>query len=370
MSATTSAQTDRRVLAITHTPEDGTTLEGTTREDDLYRWLRSQGWNYRRSVGDFRLQGSPNKPAKRHAINRTAEGLRERGFDVHIAIDDTVRSFADAEADRAANAEVRAERLEARSTRLSTAADNREHAGRRVLDGIPLGQPYLVDHPGYAADRNRRERAFANLEKAAELGNLAERVAEQAKTASNHMAYRHHPETVVNRINQFEAEQRGIAREVARGDAIDQLYSGADEARRQQLREQQGVVPFTAEHRHQLAVRAEWLAEQLRGWRAVREQQIADGEATNYTKDTFAKGDFVQRRGDWYPVLKVNTVSVTVPSPSGGWTATVRFEHITDHVRPGDERWETAKAKAIATGTRHVGNSGPHASIKALMDQR
>ncbi len=362
MSSPTSEQAARRALIITHTPEDGTVLEGTTRADDLYHWLRSQGWNYRRTVGDFRLQASPNKPAKWHAIDRTAGGLRTRGFDVHIEIDDTVRTFADAEADRALNAELRAERLDGRSGRLSAASDARERAGQVVLDGIPPGQPYLVDHPGYAADRNRRERTFKNLEEAAELGSLAEKIAAQAKTAGNHMTYRHNPETVVNCIREFEAEQRRIAREVERGDLIDRLFADADEARHQQLREQYRVSPFTTEHRQQLAVRAEWLEEQLRGWQAVRKQQIADGKATNYTKDTLAKGDFVQSRGDWYPVLKVNTVSVTVPSRTADGPA-----------QSGSSTSPTTSASATSGGRprrRKPSSPGPVTSATAVHTRR
>jgi hypothetical protein len=69
---------------ITHTYTEGTVLTGTLRSDDLYRLLRSHGWLYRRSAGDYRLQASQDRPAKTGPIGRTAGALRERGFTVTV----------------------------------------------------------------------------------------------------------------------------------------------------------------------------------------------------------------------------------------------------------------------------------------------
>jgi hypothetical protein len=59
------------VLVIEHTYAEGTCLEGTRRSDDLYATLRSLGWLFRRSVRDYRLQASQDRPAKRGAIEGT-----------------------------------------------------------------------------------------------------------------------------------------------------------------------------------------------------------------------------------------------------------------------------------------------------------
>src|SRR5436309_1422696 len=61
---------------MTHTYTEGTVLTGTLRSDDLYRLLRSHGWLYRRSAGDYRLRASQDRPAKTGPIGRTAGALR------------------------------------------------------------------------------------------------------------------------------------------------------------------------------------------------------------------------------------------------------------------------------------------------------
>lgn len=82
-----------RELVITHTYTDGTVLTGTHRSDDLYRLLRSHGWLYRRSAGDYRLQASQDRPAKTGPIGRTAAALRERGFTATVHLDSTPRRW-------------------------------------------------------------------------------------------------------------------------------------------------------------------------------------------------------------------------------------------------------------------------------------
>jgi hypothetical protein len=85
---------------ITHTYTEGTVLTGTLRSDDLYRLLRSHGWLYRRSAGDYWLQTSQDRPAKTGPVRHTAAALRERGFTVTMDRDATPRPMAAAEADR------------------------------------------------------------------------------------------------------------------------------------------------------------------------------------------------------------------------------------------------------------------------------
>jgi hypothetical protein len=115
---------------ITHTYTEGTVLTGTLRSDDLYRLLRSHGWLYRRSAGDYRLQASQDRPAKTGPIGRTAGALRERGFTVTVHLDTTPRPMADAEADRETCAAARSDRLHGAADRLTAKAE-REAAARR-----------------------------------------------------------------------------------------------------------------------------------------------------------------------------------------------------------------------------------------------
>ena len=64
------------------------------------------------------------------------------------------------------------------------------------------------------------------------------------------------------------------------------------------------------------------LDEQLVHWRAVVVQAEAAGLKI-WSADDFSRGDFVQYRGTWYEVLRVNRRSVTVPygnDPTWTWT--------------------------------------------------
>ncbi|WP_098960974.1 DUF3560 domain-containing protein, partial [Pseudonocardia sp. N23] len=301
-----------RMLTIEHTYAEGTCLEGTRRSDDLYATLRSLGWLFRRSVGDFRLQASQDRPAKRAAIERTVAALRTAGFGVEVRIDTTPRPVAEAEGERAVRAEHRADQLTTRATRLAGEAAGREQAANRVLEHIPLGQPLLTDHHSYAADRRRRERAHANMERAVALQREAGHTAAAAATAAAHMRHRHNPHTVANRIRALTAALARYEREVA--------ALAANTA-----------IPVEARVRREgeLAEYVENAREQLSYWQRVRDAQIAGGEATNYSRADISRGDLIRYEGGWYVVVRANAKSVSVPSPltGGGATHTVRYEH-------------------------------------------
>lgn len=348
-------------LTIQHSYAEGTTLTGSRKGDGLYQLLRSHGWVFRRSVGDFRLLGSVDKPAKQEAIDRTVSAVEQLGFTVAVTIDNTIRSMEDQEADRAARAEDRAARLEYRAGRIGHEAESRRAAAERVFDSIPMGQPMLVDHYSYKADRNRRERAWNNLGKSIKLGKQAGKVVQQAETAAHHMDYRHTPETVANRITKLEADRHRVQRSL---DGYTRNFRNSQGA----IYSREEHAPATGTHREDLEGEGAHLDEQLRYWRKVREQQINDGKATNYTRGTIKKGDLIKHRGCWYPVERVNKVSVSVPSIVGGsWTDTMRYEHITDHCRPNDERWRAAAVAAMELACRMSHNpKGLHKAYKRL----
>lgn len=321
-----------RLLEIEHSHAEGTTLSGTRREDDLYTTLRGLGWLYRRSVGDFRLQGSQDKPAKQGPITRTADALRARGFEVTVCIDRTPRPVEQAERERAARAEDRAERLGNRAEARTAEATRREAAGNSVLDHIPLGQPLLVGHHSYRADRRRRERAVGNLWRAHELRGEAARLREAADSAAAHMTHRHTPSTVVNRIAELEAEQRRLQRRPA----------GSGEEAQANQRE-----------------RVEYVEEQLRYWRGVRAEQITAGVATDYSRASVAVGDLVRYRNRWLPVARVNAKSVSVPHTllGGTQTDTIRYELLDDVVESDDSRWDQLAGLAWVRARAMLGNN-------------
>ncbi|MCF7547334.1 DUF3560 domain-containing protein [Pseudonocardia sp. WMMC193] len=332
----------RRQLLIEHTYAEGTCLEGVERADDLYRTLRSLGWLARRSVGDYRLQHSQDRPAKLGAIDRTVQALESAGFSVEVRIDTTARSMAKAETERSVRAEQRADRLTARSDRLATEAAGREEAANRVFDHIPLGQPLLTDHHSYGRDSRRRERARANMARSVELDREAGQTAEAAATAAAHMRHRHNPETVANRIRTLTAELNRYMRERAELPTDTRI---TDEVR--------------ARRDAELAEREEHTRSQLAHWQQVRAEQITNGQATDYRRDDISRGDLIRYQSGWYVVVRANAKSVSVPSPimGGGATHTVRYEHLRDHITPDSPRWAAIAVEAVLSA-RLMANRG------------
>lgn len=349
-----------RVLMIEHSYAEGTTLDGTTRADDLYSTLRSLGWLYRRSVGNFRLQASQDRPAKRGAIERTATELRRRGFTVDTSIETTPRPVAEAETERAGRAAERGDRLTARATRLTRESAARETAARQVLDHIPPGQPYLVDHHSYRGDRRRRERAFSNQDRAAELAREARATAEAARVAAGHMTARENPETVANRIREISAELRAIGRRRDEHTQRERLLNAGV------LADRIGQAGMTQAGLDALDERRAHLTGQLDYWTTLREKQIRAGAATNYGPDDVSVGDLVLHRHRWYPVVRVNPKSVTLPSLLGSWTDTARYEHLSDVATADDSRRAELNVQALALAYQMRGSAPAHPAWTAL----
>lgn len=287
--------------------------------------------------------------------------MRERGFTVTVTLDTAARPVGAAEAERAERSQVRVGRLEQRAERLHGQADAAEQAAHRALDAIPLGQPMLVDTAGYGADRRRRERAVDNLRRAGQCERDARDNEAAAVAAAGHMAARHHPETVANRIRDIEATLRGIERRREqhrrRREAV---AAGVDPA-------EIGLAQLAGEAAARLAEeKTHWQA-QLAHWRQVRSAQIAAGHATDYSRSTVATGDLLLYRGTWYPVVRVNAKSVSVPSILGGdWTDTVRYSDLRDVVGAEDPRRDQLATAALANAIAMAAPAPPHAAWQAL----
>lgn len=341
--------TDTRELLIEHTAENGTTLTGTTKADDVYNLMRSLGWLLRRNHDDYRLQGSVDKPFKRGAVQRTVEAL-EKHFagtvTVRVEADRELRSVVDAEASIAEAAEARADRLGGRADRLGALSEAARAAADRVFDAIPFGQPLLVGHHSYKADRNRRERAWNQLGRSYELGREAAKAAAAAEVAGDRMRYRHTPVTVANRIERLSAERRRIERAIGEDDTL----RGLSDKGRAVAEQRFGLRVLSDTSREDYADQLAHLIGQIEYWTEVREQQIADGVATNYSRDTVKAGDVVKVRDQWHYVVRANAKTVAVPSPLGGeWTHTTPWHEVQDAVTVGDERHTRFLIKFLAT---------------------
>ena len=66
------------MIAITHTPTDGTILEGTTRGHGTNHLLKPLTWRWSTHLGAWYLPRSRDTPPRTTVITDTAQDLRRR----------------------------------------------------------------------------------------------------------------------------------------------------------------------------------------------------------------------------------------------------------------------------------------------------
>lgn len=304
------ARESRGLIEITHNYEQGTLLGGTTPADgrkgtDSRAVLDTYLWRYSRGLGWYQ-RGSRDKPARRERIERTAEALRRLGYEVTVSVDDTPRDMAEAEADRAQRMEDRADAIERKAQRRAQESKEREAKASQTLDGIPLGQPLLIGHHSYAADKRRRERAWANMDKAVQLEREARYHSERAQITRGHMDHRYNWLTVAERVKRLEADLRRFER-------------------------QGSTSPHVEDTRNKLAY-----------WREVRAEQIASGEAPHFTREDVAVGGWVKGWGgdQYYRIVRVNKATVTIATtrsainPDDWLTSKLEYHRIAGYLTP------------------------------------
>lgn len=96
-------------------------------------------------------------------------------------------------------------------------------------------------------------------------------------------------------------------------------------ARRRVLRSLSRCMP-TSELAEDLSEQLAELDEQLTHWRTVVDQAEAGGLKV-WSAEDFSRGDFIEYRGTWHEVLRVNRRSVTVPhiGADPAWTWTIGY---------------------------------------------
>lgn len=329
--------TGSTLLTISHDYANGTTVEGTTRYSRAHQALRAHpSWVWSRHAGAWLLRSSKYRRSKPGPIAEMAGILTRLGYTVEYAIDDTMPGLAEQEADLADRMADRRDRLERRAAVMADRAEASRRKADDVFDHIPPGQPMLVDHHSYPADRRRRERAWTNLGRSVEQAQQADRLSRQAESAAHHMGARYSPETVGNRIQKLEAEQRRVQREL---DGTPYVGSHTDE--HGQSRDRWATRRPTPQRAAHLRQELTDLTEDLAYWRGVYADLQQQGRACTLGPDTVAVGDWVRTFAGWLPVRRVNRKSVTVPNPNfrppppghRETTTTVPWHKITGHRR-------------------------------------
>lgn len=321
-------------IFITHTHADGTVLTGSRKGDGVYEIVSQHGFRYGHSVGIY-IRGSRDRDAPAIRINAAAEALRAAGHEVVVDLDNTWRPTAEVEADRADRAADRAERLEDRADRAAGRAQTHQAAGDAVFNQIPFGQPMMPDHYSYRADRNRRDRARGQLDKAHQERQYAGHLADRADGVAANQEQRENPRTTLRRIEKLEKEVRDWTRR--------QAGASGDEYRDRAVRE------------------IDRLQEQITYWRGHLDQI----GFLPWGREHFQAGDQVNIGGTWHRVVRVNTKTLSVPWRVGAMsgvesthTDTIPYDEIYGRRRdgqqidtPGGEPWPVVLAARVARWT-------------------
>ncbi|MDE1673794.1 DUF3560 domain-containing protein [Nocardia gipuzkoensis] len=314
-------------LTIIHTAETGTVLDGTVRGDGSYEVMKAlwPNWKWGRSIQQWYIVSSRDRQPKDYYIDAAAKALRAAGFDVELSIDRTHRPAAEAEAARAERQEDRVDALEAKADRRAAKATATHEASRRAADRVPpMGEPIKIGHHSEHRHRRSIEKAQEAASRSVAAHREADLAAQRADAASRTTAHRHNPVTVANRIDKLEAEQRGNQR----------ILDGGERGRPPYVTIH---APASGGYREKVIARMAQRADDIEHWKAVRAQQIADGETLGLTKADVKKGDAVKVRGDWYRVVRANAKTVTVESRfMAGHDGTVPYQEIRAHRKAAD----------------------------------
>lgn len=315
-------------ISITHTPAEGTLADGLVRGDGTYEILLAHGFRWFRNLQMMGVKYSRDHAPKLGMIEAAIAALEAVGHDVEADIDTAPRDAADAEAARRDRLADRADALTAKADRRAAESDARQAAADRVFEGIPFGQPMLVDHYSYKSDRNRRERAWKNLEKSWALGREANQAAGRADTARRNAEAPINPRALMRKIDTLTADirrdQRALNGEVAARNAA---YGDT-------------ASPATGTYRAELLSRIAYAEEARRHAQAQIDEAKAAG-AVIYGPADFDKAAVKAGRvhvkcwaggSDGYAqVSRVNPKSVTVlrhPREGVTWTDTMPYDQV------------------------------------------
>lgn len=295
------------MLRITHTPAEGTVIDGTSKGDGSSEVLKRSGWRWGRSLGAWYVPYSRDRQPKSYVIESTVDALRAAGFEVDVEIEAGHRDTAEVEADLASRREARADALTAKADRRAGAAERAWAESDAALRMVPEGgEPIKVGHHSERRHRRSLERAASKLEKAVEASEAAESAQASAESAAKSTDRRYNHVTVANRITRLEAEQRKLQRTL-------------DGHTRTLFTDSRGVkhvdvtAPASGQHRVRIEVLLAETVDQLAYWRSIREEQVAAGVATNFGPESVKQGDrLLTNWGGWAVVTRVNRKTVTV----------------------------------------------------------
>ncbi|KQQ18732.1 hypothetical protein ASF48_17590 [Rathayibacter sp. Leaf299] len=323
------------MLIITHTPEAGTIIEGTSRGDGTAEILKVSGWRWGRSIGAWYVPQSRDRLPKWWILNPTAAALREAGHEVTVDAEDTFRPTAEAEAVMIERQAARVGALDATADRRAAQADDADDAARRALRRLPEGgEPIKIGHHSETRHRNAIAKADAAMGRSVEADREATRA--RADVAAGTTEARYAPHAVARRIDRLDTDIRGYTRKI---EGSSHNFGGGHI---------ETTPPATGARLERLNTERAQLEDQRTYWTAVREEQVAAGEVTIHRRDTIAKGDAIKHKFGWSVVTRVNlkTVTVALDWNAGTRPYSVAYADVQGHCAAADV---AASTETVAT---------------------
>ncbi|MFF8819457.1 DUF3560 domain-containing protein [Leucobacter sp. NPDC015123] len=307
------------MLTITHTHEAGTIIEGTERGDGTAPILKANGWRWGRSIAAWYVPHTRDRLPKDYVITRTASALETAGFELALEIDRTTRSTGEVEAAKAMRQANRVDALESKALRKNATAQQAWNRADAAGNALPEGgEPIKIGHHSEQRHRNAIEKAHRRMGQAIAADAEAEEAARRARVAAATTSARYNPVTVANRIEKIAAEIRRVERSIV-ADVYDREKGYVPATKEQQAKRAEHYAPQLDELRDQLAY-----------WEQIRADQIATGQATNYSRETVKKGDAVKIRGTWSLVQRANPKTVRI-QVQPGWDLSYAWAEVQDH---------------------------------------
>lgn len=311
--------------------------------------------------------------------------------------------------------------VESRVDRFSGYADTAKRnaaqaqdAAHRIMDGIPLGQPILVNHHSERHARADARRIDSAMSRAVAETERAAYWEYRVAAAAAHAAYRERPDVIARRVKKIEAERRAIMRDFERSKRFLAIWQDETKeltlARAIEIANHDGYQSFcftlaeyprdhhtyegstslwsalndgiiTAGQARKLAVATherglekmrrelEHLDQQLEYQRALL---VAMGGNIGCKWDIQVGGKVSTGGDDWYTVLRVNRkagqiVSVTTDSR---YIKVKGVENITDYQPPTDEQVAAVKKAVKKAPLCNYGGEGFRHITQADWDRK
>ncbi|MFC8723723.1 DUF3560 domain-containing protein [Streptomyces bacillaris] len=297
-------------IEITHTPEEGTLVDGdTVKGDGTGDILKDHGFRWFRSLGQYGIPRSRDRAPRIVAIENAADALRDAGHTVTVDVSTTVRDSATVQEAKHERLEDRRAALTAKGEKLTREADALYRASDAMVAHLPLGQPVAPGRKG-RAHRNLLERSVTTAIKSAHTAQEAARMPARIAGSRRAEAEKRRPDVVARRVKRLEAELRSLDRRMA------------------SLTEHHPEAASSRLYRQYEGQRAE-LVERIAGDRAVLEQAKESGTVGRYSKENVAQGDLVHIRGQWRQVVRANAKTVSVTT-GYSWTDRYGWEEVRD----------------------------------------